>query len=122
MVILHLSAGKQAEAKARMFLEAKGLTCITHNWRCPTGEIDLIMRDGEEIVFVEVRSKASVADEDPSESITPVKQKKIVKTALLFLQQQQILDTVDCRFDVISLSGGQLKWFRDAFTADGIYD
>ena len=65
--------GRRGEAIAADHLQAKGLTIVDRNWRCQHGEIDVIARDGRELVFVEVKTRSSVAFGHPLESITAVK-------------------------------------------------
>jgi putative endonuclease len=107
--------GDIAEQKACDFLEAKGLKLITRNYRCLYGEIDLIMQDGEDIVFVEVRSRTYSDYGFAEETVDHHKQKKLLKTASYFLQQKNWLDTVDCRFDVIGFLNSNIQWIKDAF-------
>jgi putative endonuclease len=110
--------GAIAEQKAQDYLCSQGLRLIMQNYRCAFGEIDLIMRDlNQDIVFIEVRSRSSAYFGSALESVTRHKQKKIIKTALYFLQQQNWL-TLSYRFDVIGLCQGQLQWIKNAFTAD----
>lgn len=112
--------GKQAEVKACQFLKEHGLRLLSQNYRCFLGEIDLIMQDGHDIVFVEVRSKHSLEHGTAIESITRPKQKKIINTALRFLQERNWLNKVNCRFDVIGihLVENQMKmdWIKNAFS------
>jgi len=118
MVVHRKKLGNLAEQRACQFLQAQGLELITQNYRTKCGEIDLIMRDSEEIVFVEVRSRAKNDYGTPIESINKNKQQKMIKTSLIFLQQRNWLDKVNCRFDVIGVSHDNLEWIQDAFTVD----
>jgi putative endonuclease len=110
--------GDHAEQRACKFLQAHGLKVITQNYRCKLGEIDLIMQDGEDVVFVEVRSRISLDYGSAIESISRNKQKKVINTSLCFLQQRNWLDKKNCRFDVIGIHQHDLEWIKDAFTAD----
>ncbi|HSW69731.1 MAG TPA: YraN family protein [Gammaproteobacteria bacterium] len=118
MVVHRKKLGYLAEQQACQFLQAKGLKLITQNYRSILGEIDLIMRDGEDIVFVEVRSRAKNYYGSAIETINKNKQKKILETSLFFLQQRNWLNKVNCRFDVIGINHDHLEWIQDAFTAD----
>lgn len=118
MVVHKKNAGDLAEQRACDYLQAQGLILITKNFRTVSGEIDLIMRDDKEIVFVEVRSRANDHYGTAIESINTHKQRKILKTALFFLQQRNWLNKVDCRFDVIGVNCDEIEWIQDAFTAD----
>ncbi len=111
-------AGHDAEQRACQFLQTKGLLLIAKNFRTVMGEIDLIMRDTDEVVFIEVRSRVKQSYGGAIESITLPKQKKILATALFFLQQRNWLDKINCRFDVIGICQDQLEWIPNAFTAD----
>lgn len=117
MATQHLSSGKQAEQQACQFLQKQGLRFIEKNWRYFTGEIDLIMQDGEDIVFVEVRYRTNQHFGSPIETITQHKRYKLIKTSLCYLQQKNWLDR-NCRFDIVSLSQKKLEWVKNAFTAD----
>lgn len=110
--------GALAEQRACHFLQAHGLKLITQNYRSTFGEIDLVMQDKKEIVFVEVRSRASNHYGSASESVNALKQQKIIKTSLLFLQQRNWLNNITCRFDVIGIQQDHIEWIQDAFTAD----
>lgn len=110
--------GISAEQQARDFLCARGLQLITQNYRCFRGEIDLIMRDKNDVVFVEVRSRSYSTYGSPSESVTKPKQKKIITTAMHFLQRKNWLNKINCRFDVVGIQKNEIDWIKDAFTAD----
>ncbi len=110
--------GQLAEQKACDFLTAKGLQLKTRNYRCKLGEIDLIMQDQHEIVFVEVRFRTHIEYGDAIESIDVYKQKKIIHSALNYLQKHYLLDKTDSRFDVIGFSNGHINWIKDAFSYD----
>jgi len=98
--------GKLAELIAREYLEREGHHVLTTNWRCPEGEIDIICRKGDEIVFVEVRAKSSGEFGTPAESITRRKQEKLVAAAERYIEQ--IGDTPpEWRIDFIGVEFGQ---------------
>lgn len=111
--------GSNAEQKALAYLLTQGMTAITTNFHSPFGEIDLIMKDKEDIVFVEVRSRSRLDYGSPLETITEHKQKKIIKTAIHFLQKRCWLYKVNSRFDVVAIQliNGkmQIKWLKHAF-------
>ncbi len=112
------STGAQAEAYALAFLEGQGLVKLTQNYRCKLGEIDLIMQDKDQLVFVEVRLRTHRAFANAAESVTIRKQQKIIKTALYYLQQHRLTESAHCRFDVIAFSDtGAPDWIKDAFSA-----
>jgi|SRR5580704_8009331 putative endonuclease len=115
--------GKEVELKALKFLQAKGLCLIVQNYTCKMGEVDLIMQDKEDIVFVEVRSRNRLDYGSASDTINHTKQRKIVKTATLFLQKNGWLYKVYSRFDVVVLqfidNEWQLEWIKNAFYGSG---
>lgn len=117
-----IAAGKASEQLACSYLEARGLQVLKRNYRCFRGEIDLIMQDNHDIVFVEVRTRNNPNYGNALDSINAPKQKKIIAAARHFLGKKNWLDKVNCRFDVIGISYAQtkanLEWIRDAFSAD----
>lgn len=94
--------GKWGEEKAKEFLAKKGYKPIAQNWRNRYGEIDLIMKDKETIVFVEVRTKSSNLFGRGDESITNKKQQQLIKMAKSFLSANNYGD-YSIRFDLISI-------------------
>ena len=86
------------------------------------GELDLVMREGEVLVFVEVRHRSAGRFGGGAESVTRAKRRKLVQAALLFLGAHPRLATLPCRFDVVEAEGDaaapRLNWLRDAFRAD----
>lgn len=90
---------------------------LEHNYHTPFGELDLIMRDREHVVFVEVRFRSNQAPYSALESIGPNKQQKIIKAASLYAQKHKNKDYY--RFDVITLGpelhANTIDWIRDAF-------
>lgn len=73
--------GRRGEEIAARYLASRGLAIVERNWRCPQGEIDVIARDGGELVFVEVKTRSSVAFGHPLESVTPVKLARLRRLA-----------------------------------------
>ena len=110
------AAGCDAEARAEAYLAAQGLACIARNYRCRLGEIDLVMRDGRTVVFVEVRARASSAYGGAAASITDAKRRRVLAAARHWLAGRSPLPA--CRFDAVLLEGNELRWLRGAFTAD----
>lgn len=111
--------GRQAEALALHHLKAQGLREIATNFSCRMGEIDLVMQDGDCLVFAEVRFRRENRFASAAGSVDYHKQRKIIRTAAAFLGLHPQYSNRAVRFDVIGLdqSGDQtsLKWIKDAF-------
>lgn len=116
-MISRVAQGTAAEELALHYLEARGLQLVTRNFRCRGGELDLILRDGKQLVFVEVRSLRSSQFGTPAESVTRNKQQKLLRAAAFYLQRQRL--DLPCRFDVVAIlqtaSEPQIEWIQDAF-------
>jgi putative endonuclease len=111
--------GQQAEEQACNYLLNQGLKIVEHNFRCNMGEIDLIMRDKDLVVFVEVRARKKNQFANGLESVNFTKQDRILRTAVYYLQKNRLTDKVACRFDVVAItlntSSPTLCWTKDAF-------
>lgn len=109
--------GSWGEKFAREYLEEQGLDFVMQNFLCKMGEIDLIMRDGKVLVFVEVRVRHTQKHGDPLESINYRKQLKVRRTAEFYLQKYAQDD--EARIDVIgidtSLTPPHITWIDNAF-------
>jgi putative endonuclease len=113
-------AGREAEAYALQYLQQQGLRLIAQNWLCKRGELDLVMLDGDTVVFVEVRYRRHSGWGGAMESVDFRKQGKLVTAAQLFLQQATDWAGHPCRFDVIAVEGNPggatpLNWIQNAF-------
>ena len=109
------NTGTSYERKAAEYLEQQGLVILKHNYRCRQGEIDLIARDKEYLVFVEVKYRSQTRAGYSLDAVNPAKQKKISKVARYFLAVEYHCTEIPCRFDVIGIDGGCLHWIKDAF-------
>lgn len=109
----HLEAGRDAEDRACALLRGQGLKLLERNFRCRSGEIDLIMRDGESLVFVEVRYRRNARFGAGAETVDRRKQARLVAAAQTYLHRNG--SSVPCRFDVVSVTGPRLEWIPDAF-------
>ncbi|RMG57313.1 MAG: YraN family protein [Gammaproteobacteria bacterium] len=107
--------GQAAERRARAHLERHGLRCEAVNWHCRHGELDLVMRDGDTIVFVEVRYRSRAAYGGAAASIDPRKQQKLLRAARHYLAG--LGTQPPARFDVVAIEGDRLHWIVDAFGA-----
>lgn len=106
--------GRQAESTALEFLHRHGLRCLQRNFRTRLGEIDLIMADAGDIVFVEVRQRATNRFGGALESVTPAKRNRLIAAAQYYLLTH--VPNAGCRFDVVAIDGqGRIQWIRDAF-------
>lgn len=108
--------GELAEQVAAAFLARHGLKLVEKNYRCRFGEIDLILRDRQTVVFVEVRLRRSQEYGGAAASITASKQQKLLTTARHYLQRHA--SPPPCRFDVVllaALDDPAPEWIRDAF-------
>ena len=115
--------GDWGEAYARRFLQRHGYCIIESNYRCPYGEIDLVARDGDCLVFVEVKSRRSEAFGRPQEAVTPAKQQKLVQSAQEYIQSHADLPQM-WRIDVVGIQLGgrnprpRVELIRNAVTPD----
>ncbi|HEX4523203.1 MAG TPA: YraN family protein [Casimicrobiaceae bacterium] len=115
-----MNRGAAAEALAADFLEARGLTIVTRNYRCRGGEIDLIASNGDTLIFVEVRLRSDAAFGGAAESITAAKKKRLRFAAAHYLsglgRMSPMKPEPPCRFDAILLSSldpGRIEWLVD---------
>lgn len=115
--------GEAQELHAAHFLQSKGLKLLSTNYLCRLGEIDLIMIDGKQLVFIEVRYRKSATHGSAAESVTTTKQKRIIRAAQHYLSSKGIDQQYSCRFDVIALSPARtddslsIQWIPAAFDA-----
>ncbi|MHA3048243.1 MULTISPECIES: YraN family protein [unclassified Acinetobacter] len=126
--------GIWAEQLAQHYLQQQGFTLLVQGYCCRYGEIDLIMVNAEQLIFVEVKARASTVFGAANESIALTKQRKIIRTAEHFLQCHLDYQNFACRFDVICIQVQQqiakmlqqdfsqltydLDWIEAAFTLD----
>ncbi|ASU36964.1 YraN family protein [Herbaspirillum sp. meg3] len=108
-------SGDAAEDDALAFLLKQGLIEVERNFRCKGGEIDLIMRERDTIVFVEVRKRSKSNFGGALASVTRTKQRRLIIAAQVYLQRYRM--PPDCRFDVIGYDGEQMTWLKNAVEA-----
>ena len=115
--------GARIERAASALLQRQGLAAVAANARYRDGELDLVMRDGETLVFVEVRHRRSAGHGGGAASVDAAKRRRLVRAAQRFLLEHPQFAERPCRFDVVEASGDtespRLNWLRDAFRADG---
>lgn len=112
--------GRKAEQIARRYLAERGLGLVQTNFRCRHGEIDLVMRDGRCLVFVEVRYRKANRFADATISVDWQKQRRLVHTANVYLGRHPALSDLPVRFDIVALDRAEgnnatIRWTRDAF-------
>jgi len=105
--------GAAAEDAACDLLEQSGLCVVERNVRFRAGEIDIVAREGDVLVFVEVRSRRSL--DEAAWSLTGAKQGRMRRAAQLYLLRRHGHGWPACRFDAVLVAGRQLRWMRDAF-------
>ena len=109
--------GQQTETLACNYLKTQGLILVDKNINYVFGELDLVMLDGQSLVFIEVRFRNKSNFGSALESVTRQKQSRLTRAAQAYLQQHRKWRNTDCRFDVVSLSGNveepQIEWFKN---------
>lgn len=111
--------GPAAEKLAVEFLQRNGLRLVESNYRSQHGEIDLILRDGDTLVFAEVRLRSSRSFGGAAASITVAKQARIIRTAQHYLQHSR--SKAPCRFDAVlleDLDAARVEWIKNAFQGE----
>lgn len=111
-----LDRGIKGEASAASFLRANGYQIVAKNYRWGGGEIDIIARDGESLVFIEVKLRSSHAYGLPEETLIPSKRNKLIRTAQRYLLEHPT--NLDLRFDVVAISKGKARLVKNAFTLE----
>jgi putative endonuclease len=114
-------SGPRFEQAARIRLEHAGLTLVERNWRTRFGEIDLVMREGDTLVFVEVRYRRHARFGGAAASVGAAKRARLMRATRGFLQAHPRLAGLPCRFDVVAFDGEAdapaCDWRRGAFEA-----
>ena len=110
-------SGQDAERHALEHLQQQGLRLLAQNWLCKRGELDLVMLDGDTVVFVEVRYRKNTQWGGALDSIDERKRQKLIFAAQYFLQRESRWANAPCRFDVIAIDSNldQLNWLQNAF-------
>ncbi len=104
--------GLAGEDRALAYLQQQGLRLVERNFLCKVGELDLVMRDGAHLVFVEVRERNSPHYGGAAASISPAKQRRIVRAAKFYLLR--FAKMPPCRIDVVAIDGERINWMRNA--------
>ncbi len=101
--------GLKGEQIAKKYLLKKGFKILETNYQCRFGELDLIAKDKSSLVFCEVKTRSKGMIAPPQESVTPAKQRKMIKTAQFWLMEHPV--DLDLRFDVLAVSPDSLgRW------------
>ena len=109
-----LERGAAAEREAAQLLASAGYEIVERNFRCKAGELDIVARDGDVLVFVEVRSRSDGDHGDAVEMIRRGKQCRVVRVARYYLATAApVFDR--CRFDIVAITGGEAILLKDAF-------
>lgn len=106
--------GGNYEQAAGFYLEQHGFQILEYNYRCRIGEIDIVAKDGENLVFCEVKYRTDQSRGNPLEAVDSRKQRKIFQTAMYYLTEHHLSD-VPCRFDVIGIEGRKIQLVKNAF-------
>lgn len=109
--------GKVAEDLACKFLRDQGMRIVARNWRWKGGEVDLIAKDGEALVFVEVKGRESSTFAAPEEAVDEEKRRRLWQAARAFLQGKK---EVPVRFDVVAVMPGEIRHLRGAFGEEDV--
>ena len=110
--------GALGEVRAEQYLQAQGYEILGRNYRCPGAEIDLIAREGNTIVFVEVKTRIRALASFGREAVTAAKQRRICLGAMHFMVQYGLAGR-QARFDVMEIQGTQVTHIRNAFPYQG---
>lgn len=94
--------GRKGEKQAERLLRRRHYRIVCRNYRCPAGEIDLVVLDGKTIVFVEVKTRSGDEHADPADAVNPHKQRRLSRSARCFIQQTRSQGRA-CRFDVVTV-------------------
>ncbi|MBX0327296.1 YraN family protein [Oscillochloris sp. ZM17-4] len=95
--------GDFGESAARAHLLRAGYTILTSNWRCRIGEIDLVARQGGQLVFVEVRTRRADGPVPPEESLSPTKRRRLLALADAYMSEADLSPETPCRIDLIAI-------------------
>ncbi len=106
--------GAAAEDRAVAALEADGYLIVARNWKRPSGELDVVARDGDVLVFVEVRSREDDEHGHAAEMVSWQKRGKVTRIAYLYLVLEKPAYD-ECRFDVVAVTGDRVEIIKDAW-------
>ena len=109
-----VARGRAAERRAAEAYRARGAEILCMNYRAPGGELDIVAREGDCVVFVEVKARATAAYGAPDEAVTPLKQRRISRAALSYAHAHGLMDA-PMRFDVCAIDAAGVRIYENAF-------
>jgi putative endonuclease len=122
MVSDRAHTGAEGEERACAYLRGRGLAILERNFRCRVGEIDIVAREGDSVVFVEVKERGDPSHGAAVEAVTPSKRRRVIRAAQLWAARHGASES-DVRFDVVGIDWGPegpvLRHERAAFDAEG---
>lgn len=107
--------GAEYEERAVLHLKQRGYVIVERNYRDRAGEIDIIAKEGEVLVFLEVKYRQSLQMGDPAEAVHFHKQRRIRNTARRYLYSRRLGEDIPCRFDVVAILGQEIRLIKNAF-------
>lgn len=107
--------GNYYEQLAADYLKQNGAEILERNYQTRNGEIDLIVRDGRYLAFVEVKFRTTAVKGEPAEAVSLRKQQRIQKAARYYLYMHRYGEDTPCRFDVVGILGNEIQWMKNAF-------
>jgi len=110
--------GKLGEVRAEQYLTELGYVMLERNFQCYGAEIDLIARDGQTVVFIEVKTRVRALASSGREAVTPAKQRRICKGAMYYMMRRGLLNR-QARFDVVEIHGTRVAHIKNAFPYQG---
>ena len=111
--------GSEKEALAAAYLEKQGLCILERNYRCRSGEIDLVCSDGTYLIFTEVKYRKNPVLGNPLAAVTSSKQRTICRVASVYLRYHGCGWGTPVRYDVIGICGEEITWIKNAFPHQG---
>ncbi len=111
--------GAAYEQAAGYYLEQQGYVILQYNYRCRVGEIDLVAKDGDCLVFCEVKYRKTGGSGSPLEAVDFRKQQRIFRCAQYYMMEKRLGD-IPCRFDVVGIEGARITLIKNAFDGGGV--
>ncbi len=109
------AVGSKYELLAVDYMEEQGMRILERNYRCKQGEIDIVGKEAQYLLFVEVKYRKNTSSGYPAEAVTPAKQKRIYQIARHYLYEHHLSEDTPVRFDVVAILGQEIQYIRNAF-------